>query len=86
MVFSGVDPEALIKNLLVQEKTSKTFVDVGLLDGSLIKDLARTTEHKLIGFEVRGHQIGPTAVPKAFFPLIQLPPHPLAVNFADRAI
>lgn len=47
-----VDSGALIRSLLLNEKSGKTFVDVGLLDGELIKELARTTDHTLLGFEV----------------------------------
>ena len=34
-----------------QTSSGKTFVDVGLLDGRLLKSLAKETDHKMIGFE-----------------------------------
>ena len=46
-----LDPETFVKHLLVNVKSRKTVVDVGLLDGALLQFLAKHTNHKLIGFE-----------------------------------
>jgi FkbM family methyltransferase len=36
---------------MVNAKEGQTLVDVGLFDGALLQELAKTTDHKLIGFE-----------------------------------
>lgn len=46
-----VDVESFVSTMMVNAEEGQTVVDVGLFDGALLQELAKTTNHNLIGFE-----------------------------------